>query len=42
MRQYINEAIGRFPFHPEIWYVTGNVRKEQGDYTDAIESYPRH
>ncbi|NLM74439.1 MAG: glycosyltransferase [Clostridiaceae bacterium] len=41
IEKYINEAIGRFPTHPEIWYVTGNVRKEQGDYTDAIESYQK-
>ncbi len=39
IEKYINEAITRFSTHPEIWYVIGNARKEQGDYTAAIESY---
>ncbi|MGI6084069.1 MAG: glycosyltransferase [Acetivibrionales bacterium] len=39
IEKYIEEAISRFPAHPEIWYVIGNARKEQGDYPAAIESY---
>lgn len=39
IEKYIAEAIKHFPTHPEIWYVIGNARKEQGDYLAAIESY---
>jgi len=39
IEKYIEEAISRFPTHPEIWYMIGNARKAQGDYPAAIESY---
>lgn len=39
IEKYISEAISRFPTHPEIWYIIGNVRKDQNDYKAAIESY---
>lgn len=39
IEKYIDEAISRFPTHPEIWYAIGNARKAQSNYTAAIESY---
>ena len=39
IEKYIEEAISRFPTHPEIWYIIGNAREAQGDYHVAIESY---
>ena len=39
IEKYIDEAINRFPTHPEVWYIIGNARKEQGNYLAAINCY---
>jgi len=39
IEKYIEEALSRYPTHPEILYFVGNVRKEQRNYSEAIEYY---
>lgn len=39
IEKYVDEALLRFPSHPEIWYVRALLKKEQNDYPAAIDSY---
>jgi len=39
IQKYIDEAVSRFPDHPEIWYVKASAEKCRKDYPAAIDSY---
>lgn len=41
IEKYAEEAIIKFPDHPEIWYVRATVKKAQNDYLSAIQSYQK-
>ena len=39
IEKYVDEALLRFPSHPEIWYIRALLKKEQDDYPAAIDSH---
>jgi len=39
IEKYVDMALKEFPTHPEVWFVRGNLKREQNDYFAAIESY---
>lgn len=39
IEKHVDEALLRFPKHPEIWYARALFKREQNDYLAAIDSY---